>query len=86
MKMKLYYGAIVLLWLLTSCSNFTNNVTPLKRIGTNSNYSGFYSLQINGHEYVYSYYQLAHSGECAKCKHELDSIVRKAVKEVLECQ
>lgn len=85
MKLKLYYGAIALLWLLTSCSP-TNNITPRETIGIDDSHNRLYSFQINGHEYIHAYHGLTHSGECIKCKHELDSIVRRAVKEVLECQ
>ena len=53
MKMKLYYGALALLWLLSSCTP-SNNVTD--------------------------------SYETVRCKHELDSIVKAAVKEAMQCE
>lgn len=52
MKLKLYYGAIALLWLLTSCSP-TNNITPRETIGIDDSHNRLYSFQINGHEYIY---------------------------------
>lgn len=51
MKLKLYYGAIALLWLLTSCSP-TNNITPRETIGIDDSHNRLYSFQINGHEYM----------------------------------
>lgn len=68
--------------LLTSCSN-SENLTERKVIGhymTNN----IVSYKLNGHEYIIFNNEFTHSGECVKCKHELDSIVKNAVNEALE--
>ena len=59
MKMKLYYGALALLWLLSSCTPSSND-----KVGTCR----------NGHTYYWQNHWFAHAGDCKKCKHELDSI------------
>lgn len=81
MKLKLYYGAVVLLWLLTGCSNPETTVTDFKFHSLTGN---VYPTTIDGHLYYVSSYNLVHSGSCPQCKHELDSIVRVAVAEALE--
>lgn len=73
MKMKLYYGALALLWLLSSCTP-SSNVTD--KVGT----CHIKALTLNGHHWF------AHAGDCKKCKHELDSIVKAAVKEAMQCE
>lgn len=62
MKMKLYYGALALLWLLSSCTPSNNVTDSYETVGTCRN------------------------GDCKKCKHELDSIVKAAVKEAMQCE
>lgn len=84
MKMKLYYGALALLWLLSSCtpSNMTDNYD---KVGTCRN--GYIKvLTLNGHTYYRQNHWFTHAGDCKKCKHELDSIVKAAVKEAMQCE
>ena len=54
MKMKLYYGALALLWLLSSCTP-SSNVTD--KVGTCR----------NGHTYYWQNHWFAHAGDCKKC-------------------
>lgn len=83
MKMKLYYGAIALMWLLSSC-------TPSGGVGSREfkgidNYGDFYGIiVVDNHEYLRTSYGLSHAGTCKQCKHELDSIVKNAVNEAFE--
>lgn len=72
MKMKLYYGALALLWLLSSCTPSSNGHIK--------------ALTLNGHTYYWKNHWFAHAGDCKKCKHELDSIVKAAVKEAMQCE
>lgn len=44
------------------------------------------SLALNGHTYYWQNHWFAHAGDCKKCKHELDSIVKAAVKEAMQCE
>lgn len=74
MKMKLYYGA--LLWLLSSCTPSDNVTDNHDKVGTCR----------NGHTYYWQNHWFAHAGDCKKCKHELDSIVKAAVKEAMQCE
>lgn len=83
--MKLYYGAIAMLWLLYGCTPSSNVVDDHKIIGT-SRSGDIRELVINEHSYYRNSYWCVHAGDCKKCKQELDSIVRIAVKEVLECR
>lgn len=68
--------------LLTSCGK-SENVTDSKIIGETSLFQ-IVSFKVNDHEYINFKTGITHSGECAKCKHELDSIVKNAVNEALE--
>lgn len=70
--MKLYYGALALLWLLSSCTP-SSNVTD--KVGTCRN-GHIKALTLNGHTYYWQNHWFAHAGDCKKCKHELDSIVK----------
>lgn len=76
MKMKLYYGALALLWLLSSCTPSSNVTDNHDKVGTCR----------NGHTYYWKNHWFAHAGDCKKCKHELDSIVKAAVKEAMQCE
>lgn len=71
MKMKLYYGALALLWLLSSCTPSDNVTDNHDKVGTCRN-GHIRALTLNGH-----------AGDCKKCKHELDSA---AVKEAMQCE
>lgn len=84
MKMKLYYGALALLWLLSSCTPRSNVIDNPNRVRTSHGY--MYRMFINGHEYYWVGHRFAHAGDCKKCKHELDSIVKTAVKEAIKCE
>ena len=79
MRTKLYFGALALMWLLSGCAD-SPNAGNGRNVG---NYGGnmYSSFTLNNHEYIVSTYRMAHSGECKQCKHELDSIVRKAIRE-----
>lgn len=88
MKMKLYYGALALLWLLSSCtpsSNVTDKVGTchIKALTLNGDIK---ALTLNGHTYYRQNHWFTHAGDCKKCKHELDSIVKAAVKEAMQCE
>lgn len=67
MKMKLYYGALALLWLLSSCTP-SDNVTD--KVGTCRN-GHIRALTLNGHTYYWQNHWFAHatrpSGECTCC-------------------
>ena len=80
MKMKLYYGALALLWLLSSCTPSDNVTDNHDKVGTCRN-GHIRALTLNGHTYYWKNHWFAHAGDCKKCKHELDSIVKAAVKE-----
>lgn len=77
--MKMYYGALALLWLLSSCTP-SDNVTD--KVGTCRN-GHIRALTLNGHTYYWQNHWFAHAGDC---KHELDSIVKAAVKEAMQCE
>lgn len=81
MKTKIYYIFLLVMLFLTSCG--TKNVNKGEVIG-NTGVFNLISYKINGHEYIKYGNNFTHSGECAKCKHELDSIVKNAVNEALE--
>lgn len=85
MKMKLYYGALALLWLLSSCTPSSNVTDNYDKIGTCRS-GDINRMLINEHEYYWRSYWLTHAGDCKKCKHELDSIVKVAVKEAMKCE
>lgn len=74
MKIKLYYGALALLWLMCSCSG------NIKKTSDGVDLFGAEEYVYKNHTYVKWGYGMAHSGNCKQCKFELDSIVRNAVK------
>lgn len=80
MKMKLYYGALALLWLLSSCTPSNNVTDSYETVGTCRN-GDIKKMLINGHEYYWRAYWFTHAGDCKKCKHELE-----AVKEAMQCE
>ena len=94
MKMKLYYGALALLWLLSSCTPSDNVTDNHDKVGTCRNghiraltlNGHIRALTLNGHTYYWQNHWFAHAGDCKKCKHELDSIVKAAVKEAMQCE
>lgn len=78
--MKLYYLFLLVMFLLTGCTN-SSNVSGPNVIGTSKMHGNVYVYTIDGHEYIKMGYGFAHSGTCKKCKEELDSIVRKTIRE-----
>jgi len=50
MKMKLYYGALALLWLLSSCTPSSNVTDNYDKVGTCRN-GHIKALTLNGHTY-----------------------------------
>lgn len=84
MKTKIYYVFLLAVLILASCGKSDNVSEPII-IGESGSFN-LISFKINGHEYIkYNYgYDFTHSGDCAKCKHELDSIVKNAVNEAIE--
>lgn len=70
--MKLYYLFLLVMFLLMGCTN---------TIGTSKVHGDVYSYVIDGHEYIKLGNGFAHSGTCKKCKADLESIIRKVVKE-----
>ena len=82
MKMKIYYGALLLIWLLSSCS-FSVDGSNVASVSVSPYGGGVKSMQIHGHTYYYTYYWFSHAGDCPKCKQELDCTIRKAVKEAM---
>ena len=83
MKIKFYYGAVALLWLLSSCTP-SGRVGVRSHKGTDSRGSFYSTVTIDNHEYITKGHGLAHSGTCKQCKFELDSIVKNAVNEAFE--
>lgn len=73
--MKLYYLFLLVMFLLMGCTNSSNT------IGTSKVHGDVYSYVIDGHEYIKLGNGFAHSGTCKKCKTDLESIIRKVVKE-----
>lgn len=67
--MKLYYLFLLVMFLLMGCTN-SSNISGPNTIGTSK-----------GHEYIELGNGFAHSGTCKKCKTDLESIIRKVVKE-----
>lgn len=55
MKMKLYYGALALLWLLSSCTPSNNVTDSYETVGTCRN-GDIKKMLINGHEYYWRAY------------------------------
>lgn len=82
MKLKLYYGAIALLWLLTGCTK--GDIQNLGVAARDKYGTTYEHVRIEGHDYLSGYRSLSHDGNCSKCKQQLDSIVRAAVAEALE--
>lgn len=52
MKMKLYYGALALLWLLSSCTPSSNVTDNHDKVGTCRN-GHIRALTLNGHTYYW---------------------------------
>lgn len=71
MKMKLYYGALALLWLLSSCTPSSNVTDNHDKVGTCRN-GHIKALTLNGHTYYWQNHWFAHAGDCKKCKHVSD--------------
>lgn len=69
--MKLYYLFLLVMFLLMGCTN-SSNISGPNTIGTS---------KVHGHEYIKLGNGFAHSGTCKKCKADLESIIRKVVKE-----
>lgn len=67
--MKLYYLFLLVMFLLMGCTN------------SSKVHGDVYSYVIDGHEYIKLGNGFAHSGTCKKCKADLESIIRKVVKE-----
>jgi hypothetical protein len=78
--MKLYYLFLLVMFLLMGCTN-SPNVSGPDHIGTSEVYGDIYKYTIDEHEYIRMGHGLAHSGTCKKCKKELESTIRKIVKE-----
>ena len=78
--MKLYYLFLLVMFLLMGCTN-SSNVGGPDHIGTSKVYGDIYKYTIDEHEYIRMGHGLAHSGTCKKCKEELESTIRKIVKE-----
>lgn len=75
--MKLYYLFLLVMFLLMGCTN-SSNVGGPDHIGTSKVYGDIYKYTIDEHEYIRMGNGLAHSGTCKK---ELESTIRKIVKE-----
>lgn len=52
MKMKLYYGALALLWLFSSCTPSSNVTDNHDKVGTCRN-GHIRALTLNGHTYYW---------------------------------
>lgn len=72
--MKLYYLFLLVMFLLMGFTN-SSNISGPNTIGTSKVHG------IDGHEYIKLGNGFAHSGTCKKCKTDLESIIRKVVKE-----
>lgn len=77
--MKLYYLSLLTMFFLINCSN-SSNVSGPDHVGTSKLYE-IYKYTIDEHEYIRMGTGLTHSGTCKKCKKELESTIRKIVKE-----
>ena len=75
----------IVLWLLSSCTPSSNVTDNYDKVGTCRN-GHIKALTLNGHTYYWQNHWFAHAGDCKKCKHELDSIVKAAVKEAMQCE
>lgn len=70
---------------LSSCTPSSNVTDNHDKVGTCRN-GHIRALTLNGHTYYWKNHWFAHAGDCKKCKHELDSIVKAAVKEAMQCE
>lgn len=66
MKMKLYYGALALLWLLSSCTPSDNVTDNHDKVGTCRN-GHIRALTLNGHGGKWRGDPTRPSGECTCC-------------------
>ena len=86
LKLDLDENEIVLWSLsLSSCTPSSNVTDNYDKVGTCRN-GHIKALTLNGHTYYWQNHWFAHAGDCKKCKHELDSIVKAAVKEAMQCE
>lgn len=82
MKMKVYYGALALVWLLSGCNSFTQYDSENIESKTYDPFLGTITKVVyEKHDYLRGNNILVHLGTCKQCKHELDSIVKNAVSE-----
>lgn len=58
-----------------------NELVALLVIGASKMYGDVYRYTIDEHEYIKTGNGFTHSGTCKKCKKELESTIRKVVKE-----
>lgn len=82
MRTKLYFGVLALIWLFSSCSQ-TPNVSYRTQVGTTFEGYDIYSITIDEHKYLEVHTSITHSGDCPKCRHTMDSIVRVAIHDEL---
>lgn len=82
MKTNIYYVFLLAVFILASCGKSENVSDPII-VGESGGFN-VTSFKINGHEYIRFELGFSHSGDCAQCKHELDSIVKNAVNEAIE--
>lgn len=66
--------------LVIGCTN-SSNISGPDVIGTSKIYGDVYRYTIDEHEYIKMGSGITHSGTCKKCKKELESTIRKIVKE-----
>lgn len=78
--MKLYYLFLLVMFFLMCCTN-SSNVSGPDVVGTSKMHGDVYRYTIDEHEYIKMGNGFAHSGTCKKCKKELESTIRKIVKE-----
>lgn len=76
--MKLYYLFLLAMFFLMDCTN-SSNISGPDVIGTSKIYGDVYRYTID--EYIKMGSGITHSGTCKKCKKELESTIRKVVKE-----
>ena len=76
--MELYYIFLLVMFFLMVCTN-SSNVSGPDVVGTSKMYGDVYRYTID--EYIKMGNGFAHSGTCKKCKKELESTIRKIVKE-----
>lgn len=75
--MKLYYLFLLAMFFLMGCTN-SSNISGPDVIGTSKVHGDVYRYTIDEHEYIKMGNGFAHSGTCKK---ELESTIRKIVKE-----